>query len=207
MPAANSTTWTNRRGQLIDYQRQRRRPAGAERPARRRLRGVPLQRPRQPGQAIDPTGTTQLEYLDPQNPDLPTKITYPDGRFLEYTYQDGRRTQMVDQDGFTVNYLYDAAGRLEFLRDGAGNLIVQYRYDAAGRLEREDHGNGTFTEYQYDAAGQLEHLINYAPPAVVNSRFDYVYDDLGRRTRMTTLDGVWNYTYDGIGQLTRAVFT
>src|SRR5206468_1342271 len=33
------------------------------------------------------------------------------------------------------------------------------------------------------------------------------YDALGRRTQMTTLEGVWNYTYDGIGQLTRAVLT
>ena len=24
---------------------------------------------------------------------------------------------------------------------------------------------------------------------------------------MTTLDGVWNYTYDGAGRLTQAVFT
>src|SRR5262249_14417685 len=83
----------------------------------------------------------------------------------------------------------------------------QYHYDAAGQLQREDKGNGTFTEYQYDAAGQLEHLINKAPSGAVNSRFDYVYDALGRRTRMTTLDGVWDYTFDGIGELTRAVFT
>ena len=88
---------------------------------------------------------------------------------------------MVDQVGFTVNYLYDAAGRLEFLRDGAGNLIVQYNYNATSRLEREDNANGTFTEYHYDAAGQLEQLINFRSPGfkspgVVNSRFDYVYD-------------------------------
>jgi RHS repeat-associated protein len=200
-------TWTNRRGQLIDYQvdadgrfERRELPDGSFVEYRYNARGN-LE------QAIDATGTTQFEYLDPQNPDLPTRITYPGGRFLEYTYDNGRRTRMVDQDGFTVNYLYDAAGRLEFLRDAAGDLIVQYHYDAAGRLQREDHGNGTFTEYQYDAASQLEHLIHRAPDGAVNSRFDYVYDDLGRRTRMTTLDGVWDYTYDGIGQLTRAVFT
>ena len=81
---------------------------------------------------------------------------------------------------------------------------MQYSYDAAGRLEREDNGNGTFTAYQYDAAGQLEHLDQLPLPAgAVNSRFDYTYDALGRRTRMTTLDGVWAYTYDGTGQLTQ----
>ena len=63
-----------------------------------------------------------------------------------------------------------------------------------------------FTEYQYDAAGQLEHVVHYRSAGVINARFDYVYDATGRRIQMTTLDGVWNYTYDGIGQLTHAVF-
>jgi RHS repeat-associated protein len=197
---------TNRRGQLIDYVvnadgrlERKELPDGSFAEYRYNSRGN-LE------QANNATGTTLLEYLDAQNPDLPTKITYPTGRFLEYAYQNGRRTQMVDSDGGTVNYLYDAAGRLEYLRNSAGSLIVQYSYDAAGRLKREDKGNGTFTEYEYDAAGQLEHLINYRSAGVVNSRFDYAYDDLGQRTRMTTPDGVWNYTYDGLGQLVRAVF-
>jgi RHS repeat-associated protein len=200
-------TWTNRRGQLIDY-----RTSDDGRIERKDLPGGDFVEYRYNArgnleQTIDASGTTTLEYLDVQNPDLPTKITYSDGRFLQYAYQDGRRTQMVDADGATVNYVYDVTGRLEFLRDRAGNLIVQYAYDAIGRLQREDKGNGTFTEYVYDAAGQLEHLINHAPDGTVNSRFDHVYDDLSRRTRMTTPQGVWDYTYDGVGQLTGAVFT
>ena len=54
-------------------------------------------------QAIAPEGITLFEYLDPLNPDLPTKLTYPNGRFLEYTYQDGRRTSLIHPDGFTVS--------------------------------------------------------------------------------------------------------
>ncbi|HEY1378789.1 MAG TPA: RHS repeat-associated core domain-containing protein [Gemmataceae bacterium] len=199
--------WTNRRGQLVDYQvngdgrlERRALPDGSFVQYHYNARGnVDL--------AVDATGATVLEYLDPLNPDRVTKVTYPDGRFLQYTYQNGRRTSMVDQDGFTTTYFYDAAGRLEFLRDGAGALIAHYHYDPAGRLDHEDKGNGTSTEYQHDAAGQLEHLINRAPDGTVNSRFDYVYDALGRRTQMTTLDGVWDYACDGIGELTRAVFT
>src|SRR5262249_32881465 len=122
-------------------------------------------------------------------------------------YDHGRRASLVHPDGFTVRYLYDSEGRLEFLRDGDGNLIVQYEYNAAGQLVRRSNGNGTYTEYEYDLAGQILHLVNRAPEGSVNSRFDYVYDALGRRTRMTTLDGVWDYTYDRTGQLTHAVFT
>src|SRR5205823_6466902 len=35
----------------------------------------------------------------------------------------------------------------------------------------------------------------------------YTYNGLGLRTSMATVDGLWSYTYDAIGQLTRAVFT
>jgi RHS repeat-associated protein len=155
--------------------------------------------------ATDARGTTTLEY-DPDN-DWLTKITYPEGRYLQFTYDEaGRRVQMVDQDGFTVNYAYDEAGRLARLTDASGSPIVDYGYDSAGRLVREDKGNGTYTTYEYDAAGQILHLVNHAPDGSVNSRFDYTYDELGRRTSMASLDGVWSYEYDDSGQLTHAVF-
>jgi RHS repeat-associated protein len=155
--------------------------------------------------ASDARGTTTLEY--DANNDWLTKITYPEGRYLQFSYDEaGRRLQMVDQDGFTVNYQYDAAGRLAGLTDGSGAMVVTYAYDAAGRLVREDKGNGTYTTYEYDAAGQILHLMNHAPDGSVNSRFDYTYDELGRRTSMVTLDGTWAYEYDDTGQLTHAVF-
>src|SRR5262249_9123967 len=47
---------------------------------------------------------------------------------------------------------------------------------------------------------------NRAPDGGINSRFDYTYDSLGRRTNMTTTDGTWTYEYDAVGQLTQAVF-
>ena len=50
------------------------------------------------------------------------------------------------------------------------------------------------------------HLVNHVPDGSVNSRFDYTFDALGRRTGMTTLDGQWTYNYDAVGQLTHAVF-
>jgi RHS repeat-associated protein len=199
----NVERWVNRRGQLVRYTYDNRGlltrkdlPDGSHVDYHFNDRGN-LDR------ATDATGTTVLEYLDPQNPDLVTKITYPGGRSLQYTYENGRRTRMVDQSGFAVNYHYDPAGRLDFVRGGSGNLIAGYHYDPAGRLDREDKGNGTSTTYQYDAAGRLEHLVNYAPGGVViSSRFDYTYDLLGRRDTMTTLEGTTTYGYDAVGRLT-----
>jgi RHS repeat-associated protein len=149
--------------------------------------------------ATDAKGTIHQEF---DSADRLTKITYPNGRFLQYTYDaGGRRTRMVDQDGFAVNYGYDSVGRLAGLTDSNGQKTVSYTYDSVGRLSREDKGNGTYTTYGYDTAGQLLNIVNYAPNASVNSRFDYTYDQLGRRTSMTTLEGTSKYGYDANGQL------
>jgi YD repeat-containing protein len=157
--------------------------------------------------ATDASGTTTLDW-DPVADRL-NKITYPGGRFLQFFYDRGGdlRTRMVDQSGFTVVYSYYDDGSLKELRDGQNNLIVHYDYYLDGRLRRKDLGNGTYTTYEYDPAGELLHLVNYAPGGAVNSRFDYTYDDLGRRTSMTTLDGRWDYAYDLTGQLTRVSTT
>ena len=134
--------------------------------------------------------------------DRMTKIAYPGGRFLQFTYDaGGRRTRFTNQSGFTVNYRYDAAGRLAELSDGGGQRLILYQYDPAGRLASEMRGNGVMTTYDYDAADQLLHLIHRGPDGTVQSRFDYTYDQNGRRTSMTTLDGTTEYVYDTAGQL------
>ncbi len=141
----------------------------------------------------DAKGTITQEF---DSADRLTKITYPTGQFLQYTYDaGGRRTRMVDRDGFAVNYGYDSVGRLAGLADSNGQKIAGYTYDNLGRLSREDNGNGTYTTYGYDAAGQLLNIVNYAPNASVNSRFDYTY------ASMTTLEGTSQYGYDANGQL------
>jgi YD repeat-containing protein len=117
----------------------------------------------------------------------------------------GRRTRATDQSGFSVNYSYDAVGRLAQLTDGSGQPLVTYEYNVAGRLRLESHGNGTSTTYAYDEANQLLHLVNFAPDGTtIQSRFDYTYDDNGRRTSMATLEGTTEYVYDADGRLIQA---
>ncbi|WP_292778201.1 Calx-beta domain-containing protein [Nostoc sp. NMS9] len=151
----------------------------------------------------DATGKITLEY-DAAN--QLTLISYPTGRSLQYTYNaDGQRTKLVSQDDYTVNYGYDAVGRLTSLTDATGESIISYEYDNAGRLTKETNGNGTYTTYEYDQQSQLTRLINYKANNTVNSRFEYAYDNLGRRTSMTTLNGTFEYGYDATGQLTSVV--
>jgi len=155
----------------------------------------------------DGSEITLYTYNPTVDGDRLKRITYPNGRYLDYTYDIyGRRIQMIDQDGFATKYEYDAAGRLYRLRDTANVILVTYGYDSSGRLSRVDKGNGTFTTYEYDPAGQLLSLKNWRNATTLNSKFEYSYDSRGRRTSMDTLDGKWTYVYDATGQLTRALF-
>ncbi|NTU53949.1 MAG: DUF4347 domain-containing protein, partial [Chlorobiaceae bacterium] len=155
--------------------------------------------------ATDADSAMSFEY-DAANNLL--KVTDVDGRWIGYAYdQAGRRIEMSDQTGREVHYSYDDEGHLSGLREADGTLIVSYQYDAAGRLSRSDNGNGTYTTYEHDIAGQLLHLVNCQQDGTVNSRFDYTYDEMGRRTSETTLDGSSTYGYDAIGQLSEVTLS
>ncbi len=154
--------------------------------------------------ATNASGTISLDY---DSANHLTKITYPNGKSLTYAYNaGGQRISMVDQSGFTTNYSYTAAGQLAGTTDALGNPLATYTYDLAGKLNKEVNGNGTYKTYEYDRAGQIAHLINYAADNTINSRFDYTYNNVGGKISESTLDGTWTYQYDGIGELTHAVF-
>ncbi len=159
--------------------------------------------------ATNASGAISFSYTNASNPNLLTKVTYPDGTYLQFTYNGaGQHFQSVDQTGFTVNYAYDALDRLSRLTDGSGNLIVQYTYDTLGNLIQKDNGNGTRTTYTYDADHNLLSITNYAPDHVTVNSFDnYFYNPLGNVLTDTNQDGVWTYAYDANSQLTGAVFT
>jgi RHS repeat-associated protein len=205
-------TWTNRLGQTVSYSREYY-PDG-------RLQQV--QRVLPDGQAFtysysydtagdwlvvtDQTGANAGAMRFNHHTGWLERVEYPGGYWLAYQYFDsGLRSQLMDQDGHITNYAYDATGRLDQLTDGAGTLIVDYDYDASGRLVREMLGNGVYTDYGYDLTSQVEQLVTRGPDNALIARFDYAYDDLGHRTSMATLDGIWTYDYDATGQLIRAV--
>lgn len=160
--------------------------------------------------ATDSSGTTEMIY-SPR--DELIRVTYPDGRWLEFGYdENGRKIRTADGSGFEVNYEYDSRGRLSAInhsgdhlnaRRGAGDgLITAYSFDAAGRVTRQDAGNGSYTIYGYDEGNKLASLANHDPAGTIVSSYNYTYDELGRRTNMTTLMGTYSYTYDAADRLT-----
>ncbi|MCB1763276.1 MAG: choice-of-anchor J domain-containing protein, partial [Gammaproteobacteria bacterium] len=205
----NRLTWTNRRGQSIDYTNDslgrvatRSYPDGTE-------HGFQYDADGNLTSYTDPLGTTTREFDEDGRL---IQITYPGDRWLRYTYDGaGRRSSMTDQLGHETNYHYDEWGRLAWLSDETSTEIVRYAYDGAGRVARKTLGNGIYTTYSFDDAGQLLELANLKPDDSILSRYAYTYDERGRRDTMTTtfgvgdpragLAGTWTYDYDDTGQL------
>ena len=194
-----ASSWTNRRGQTIKYEYdvegnllRKIYPDNSTIEFKYDTRGNLIE-------TYDPTGTTTYEY---DENDYLRRINFPLNRYLHYTYHpDGKRASMENQLGYRINYYYDSLGRLEILTDESNEEIVHYEYDNAGRMKRKTLGNGVYTTYVYDAAGQLLVLANYMTDNSFLSVFEYSYDQRGRRKSMNTLDGLWEYDYDDIGQL------
>ena len=205
----NRLSWKNRRGQAIIYTNDslgrviaRKYPDGT-------LHSFAYDAHGNLTSYSDATGITTQEF-DAQ--DRLTQITYPAGYWLRYSYDAaGRRASMLDHLGHRTDYHYDEDARLQSLSDETGQEFVRYDYDLSGRMSRKILGNGVFTTYAYDAAGQLLDLFNHQTNGAVLSRFQYTYDNRGRRDTMTTtygegdprtsLAGLWRYDYDDTGQL------
>jgi RHS repeat-associated protein len=200
-------TFTNRRGQALSYQYNSAGQVVQQTFADGSIITFEYDARGNLTKTTDGSEVTVYAYNYAVDGDRLKRVTYPNGRFLDYTYDSfGRRIAMLDQDGYATKYEYDSAGRLYRLRDQSDILLITYLYDNAGRLSRIDKGNGTFTTYEYDAAGQILSLKNWKDVSTLNSKYDYTYDSRGRRISMSTLDGDWTYGYDGTGQLISAIF-
>jgi RHS repeat-associated protein len=85
-----------------------------------------------------------------------TRITTPNGRWVEFTYDTSNRiTQAKDNIGRTVTYTYDAGGRLWKMTDPAGG-VTEYTYDSTHEmLTIKDPRNHVYLTNEYDANGRV----------------------------------------------------
>jgi RHS repeat-associated protein len=184
--------------------------------------------------------TTTLDYDGVGQLD---KVTLPDGSFLDYTYDGAHRlTDVEDNLGNKIHYtlnamggrekeevfdpsgtlrrkqsqVFDALGRLDQVKNAAGEVVSDYGYDAQGnrtslteaglyttsytpdalnRIESVlDAGSGT-TQYGYNALGQLTSVTD--PENLTTS---YGVNALGDVKQQASPDtGVTTYTYDAAG--------
>ncbi|NOK15896.1 toxin TcdB middle/N-terminal domain-containing protein [Corallococcus carmarthensis] len=129
-------------------------------------------------------------------------VTYPDGTLARYRYDERGRLQGIE--GVIDSIEYDLASRRTAVhysnateqRDGHDPLT-------ALRTSSVLSGpSGTLREvgYEHDRVGNVVALTS--PDAAL--AWQYRYDDLYRLTRATGMDGDWQYTYDGAGNILSA---
>jgi RHS repeat-associated protein len=134
------------------------------------------------------------------------QVTYPGGGVVSYGYDaTSNRTRLTYPDGMVLDYDYDSLNRLTQINN-SGQMVAGYTYDQLSRVIRRELQNGTFSTYSYDPSNRLLELINSKSTSEVISSFVYTYDNVGNRLTMTTLDGLTQYAYDAIHQLTNVIY-
>lgn len=133
-----------------------------------------------------------------------TRVTYPNGRYVEYGYDAAGRNALVrTSDGFEQRFEYDGLSRLIRVRDGSSALVVEYVFDVVGRVIRENRGNGSFALFTYDGANRVAGITYHDGVGAVSQQLTYAYDAVGRIASSTSHDGRTDYEYDAAGQLIR----
>ncbi|MBI4803282.1 MAG: RHS repeat protein, partial [Elusimicrobia bacterium] len=127
------------------------------------------------------------------------------GKGLLYVYDAvGNRTKLVREDSSDVNYAYDALNRVVEINDH--NRRYSFSYDPAGRVISRQYPNSVASAYTYDVTGRLEKLEHRKSDGILLNKFVYTYDSNGNRTSVTDSVGKYDYTYDKLDRLTKAVF-
>lgn len=154
--------------------------------------------------ATNSTGTITLTY-DTGNRLL--SKTYPGSRTLQYKYNSGgQRIQMTNADGQSTDYTFDSAGRLSQVLNSTGQAVVSYQYDAVGRVSKKTLANGAHTGFAYDLASRVQSITTKASSGKAISFFDYTYDADGDILSKKAVEGLEQYTYDVLGQLTGVTY-
>jgi len=152
----------------------------------------------------DAQGTTSYAY------DKLCRLTQVDGPkendTLQYTYDElGNRTSLMLPDGKIVQYAYDALSQISLITD-SNNKSTTYTYDEVGNPININYPNNIQASYAFDALHRLTRLTNQNQLNQNKlSEFIYTYDSAGRRSRIESLDGVTDYVYDALGELTREI--
>ncbi len=137
---------------------------------------------------------------------------------LAYTYDPvGKVTSLADTiegvAGGTNTYQYDNLNRLTRLIQAGDNVNfkrVDFMHNELGKFDTiarfADLGATQMvvtSTYQYDSLNRLQTLSHDNTSSTV-AFFNYLYDDVGRITQITDVDGITTYTYDARDQLTAA---
>jgi RHS repeat-associated protein len=129
------------------------------------------------------------------------RVTYPNGRALEYRYDD--RGLLREVPGILNRVEYDERG-LATSREYANGAMTTAHYDAMDRLDALGTTIGGKSvqslAFGYDRVGNVSSITDavHASGALAATR-TFGYDDLYRLRTAIGPAGTWSYDFDGVG--------
>lgn len=149
----------------------------------------------------DRYGNTTTYTRSPANTGALTKVTSPNGRWIEFTYTSGRITTATDNGGRAWTYTYDGTGRMSSATNPVGG-VWNYTYVSGRMATLRDPRGTTVVTNQYNANGRIS-TQTYADGTT--NLFTYVVDGSGKVTQADVTDrrgNVRRIQFDAIGNVT-----
>ncbi len=152
-----------------------------------------------------PGGATTSETFDAQGNLL--SFTDGEGQTRLYSYDaNGRRILTTMPSGRRIARTYDSSGNVLTEEDGPNGgpfLVTSYQWTPENLLSRITRPNGDYQVFTYNAQGNLLSSQIFNSGGTLAEEGLFSYDAQGRLLSENTNRGVFNYTYDGTGNLTR----
>ncbi|MFT3673511.1 MAG: RHS repeat-associated core domain-containing protein [Aestuariivirga sp.] len=153
---------------------------------------------------VNPGASQAVTTIDYDAIGQVTKITEPDGAYLQYAYSDARRlTSVTNNLGEVVEYGYNANGDMtsSTTKTVSGGTITRQMtmaYDELGRLMKSIGASSQETVYSYD---RTDLRIQIKDPRT--NLYGYAYDSLQRLIRETNQESAQvNLTRNGRDDIT-----
>jgi RHS repeat-associated protein len=152
----------------------------------------------------DSTGVTSYQY-DLHTGDL-SKVTYPDGLFIEHKYNsNGKRIQLTTPFGTNIYYQFTPNAKLEKVGYTKTNNVivdpeVSYTYKKNGKEDTITLKNGIQTAFTYDGL-DLSSVTHKDSSAIVLNSYGYQHDDNGNITSLTENNQSYGFTYDSLDRI------
>ena len=109
----------------------------------------------------------------------------------------------IDQKNNITTKVYDAVGRLAFVKNGDINAenIAEYDYYKNGAAKSVIYAGGAREDYTYYLDGRLKTLVNKDNNGVAFESYVYTYDANGNMLSKEDKKGRTSYTYDNLNRL------
>lgn len=124
-----------------------------------------------------------------------TSVVDHNGRSVQYEYDAGdNRTKVTYPDGYYVEYIYDQLNRMTDVLENGTTTLASYSYDSLSRRNGATYGNGTSTTYTLELNNNVT-AVNHMFTGDSQS-FAYTYDNVGNVDTLNDAQGATTYGHD-----------